>query len=247
MLCAPFLAGVLVAGQPSLAVLLAALSVTLFFVARESLVTWWRSYRRGFDSRRAGTGAAACLLLAGVTGIPLVLIYRLVWLVPMAVFAFLLVAINAEQAVRRRDRTIGAEVLAVVGLTLSGPVAYYASVGRVDGRAFWLWGSSAAFFASSLFYVRLRVHNTRVSGGRARTGIKLRCALYHALLLSGLLGIWLINGQSVLVVFAFAPIVVRAAWELARPGRKLNLKRTGILELVYSVAFTALISLSLRG
>ncbi|HEU4390720.1 MAG TPA: YwiC-like family protein, partial [Blastocatellia bacterium] len=211
MLYVPMLIGILVAGRFTLAVAFLVCSASLFFVARESLILWWRSVRRNAKYPGAGLTAAVYLGLAFLFAIPLVAVYQLWWLVPMSAAAGILVAINAEQSVRKMDRTIGGELLAILGLTSSGLAAHYVATGKVEANAFWLWGSCVLYFTSSIFYVRLRVYSSQVRKSVvAVQGVRLQCASYHLAMLLSVVVFWLVFGLSGLLVLAFAPILIRS-------------------------------------
>ena len=157
MLYVPLAVGALVACRAPLRLLLLALSVTFFFIARESLLIWWRARGRGKQNDQAQRFMLSYLALAGLFGAPLLLVYHLYWFFALALGALMLLAINARQAVRHQDRTIGAEMMAIAGLTLTAPAAYYAASGTFDARGLSLWALCGLYFASSVFYVKLRV------------------------------------------------------------------------------------------
>ena len=246
MLYAPLLIGVLVAGRFTPAVAFLVLSATFFFIARESLISWWRSARRSSSNPGAGLTAAVYLGLALSFATPLIVVYRLWWLIPMALAAGVLVAINAEQSVRRLDRTIGGELLAIIGLTSSGFAAHYTAVTRMEVNAVWLWFSCVLYFTSSIFYVRLRVYSAHPKKSAAAAEIRGQCALYHAAMLLSVVAMWLVFGLSELLLLAFVPILVRSGWHLISPANRLSLRRIGVLEIAYSITFVLLITLALR-
>jgi hypothetical protein len=84
MLYVPLAVGALVAWGSPLPVLLIALSATFVFVARESLLIWWRARSRGQRNTQALQFSLSYLALAGVFGAPLLLIYHLYWFTAMA-------------------------------------------------------------------------------------------------------------------------------------------------------------------
>ena len=73
-----------------------------------------------------------------------------------------------------------------------------------------------------------------------------RCASYHAVLLAALFLLMVSDMLSFFALAAFAPAVTRAGWSLVKPARQLNLKRLGMLEIVYAVVFLAFITLTFR-
>lgn len=246
MLYVPLLAGVLVAGRFPFRVLLFALSATFLFIARESLLSWWRSYRRREHRVEALQRLGIYLCLAGLSIAPLILAGRLFALVPLGLAALMLLAVNAEMAAKREDRTILGEILAIAGLTMTAPAAYYVAEGTWDARAIWLWSLSALFFASSVFYIKLRVNLVNPRKQHERRQVWRRCAFYHAFLLASLFLLATTDQFNHLALVAFAPAMTRASWSLVKTSGRLDLKRLGLLEILYSIIFLIFITLTFR-
>ena len=246
MLYVPLVTGLLVAWSLPLRVLLFLLSATFLFVARESSVVWWRAHRRGEHHGKAIERFIIYLGLAGLSIAPLVFVDRLYLLAPFGLAALLLLAINAELAAKRDDRTIFGEILAIAGLTMTAPAAHYVALGEWRPTAFWLWALSALYFVSSVFYVKLRVILINPRKQAEREGVWRRCASYHASLLFFLFLLTASDRLSLFALAAFAPVVTRASWSLIKPGGQLNLRRLGLLEIVYSVVFLIFITLTFR-
>jgi hypothetical protein len=246
MLYVPFAVGMLVARSISLREFFLLLSVTFVFIARESLLSWWRSRSRGERDGEALKYLAIYLLLGGMFATPLLVVWRLYWLAPVAIGTLLLLAFNARQAIQREDRTIAGEIIAIVGLTLTAPAAHYVARGTLDITALWLWALCAMYFASSVFYVKLRVSTLNPRKERERRESWRRCALYHGLLLALLLLMALGGSVSLLVLVAFAPALMRSLWYLTKPVRRINLRLVGWLEVGYSVVFLVFITLTFR-
>jgi hypothetical protein len=246
MLYVPFMVGWLVAWISTLPLLLLALSVTFVFVARESLLVWWRARSRGHLDQEAFRFSVGYLLLGGAFGVPLLLIYHLFWFIPIGLIAVLLLALNARQAGRRKDRTIGGEMMAIVGLTITAPASYYAARGAFDVTSLWLWVVCAMYFASSVFYVKFRVStiNSRLNDIRLQSWR--RCALYHGFLLLLLAVLALTGDFNAFALTAFLPVLTRSFWYLARPERELNLRMVGLLEMAYALVFLVCITLNFR-
>ena len=237
MLYVPFVIGWLVAGTSSLRLLFLALSVTFVFIAREPLLVWWRGQSRSQWDQEAFQVSLVYLLLGALFGVPLLLIYKLSWFIPIGSIGAILLTLNARQAVTRRDRTIGGEMIAIVGLTITAPAAFYAARGTLDVTALWLWALCAVYFASSVFYVKLRVSAINPRPEESRRHTRRRCAIYHAFLLVLLLSLALTGDLSAFALIAFAPVLARSFWYLARPARHISLRKVGVLEIVYSVVF----------
>lgn len=244
MLYVSFMVGTLVASSMNTRVLLLFLSVTFVFIGRESFLAWWRARSRGRTDISSRQFMTAYFALGGLSAASLLIFYHLYWLVVFGFGAVLLLAANAQQAVRREDRRIGSEILAIAGLTLSAPAAYYVSRSALEPTALWLWLLCALYFVSSVFYVKLRVNaiNPRNEGVRKRSSWG--CAIYHSVLLVALVVLALTESLNAFALAAFAPVLLRSFWRLVSPIRRVNLRRVGWLEVVYSIFFLVFTTLT---
>jgi hypothetical protein len=73
-----------------------------------------------------------------------------------------------------------------------------------------------------------------------------RCGLYHSILLASLLLLAITGSLNLSALVAFAPVLIRSFWQLAKPVRQINLRRVGWLEIVYSVVFLIFTTLTFR-
>lgn len=244
MLYVPFILGVIVARALNLPVLLLLLSVTAFFISRESLLIWWRARTRGKESTHAGRLLIFYIAISSLSGAPLILVYGMKMLVPMAAAGIILLVLNGRQATQFEDRKLSNELLVIVGLTMTAPAAYYAATGALDATAFWLWGLSALYFASSVFYVRLRIVSINPRKEDLKRRIRINCLLYHSFLVIGLVVLLATHRLPYFALIAFLPILARTYWNLLKPSRQVNLTRAGVLEIIYSLIFLLFISIS---
>jgi hypothetical protein len=102
------------------------------------------------------------------------------------------------------------------------------------------------YFTSSIFYVKLRVHSLNRRKPEARRRSWRLCALYHAGLLGALIVCAMTAGLNPLALAAFAPALARSFWQLAKPAAGLNLRRIGMLEILYSLVFLVFITMTFR-
>jgi hypothetical protein len=246
MLYVPLLIGWLVAWRVSWRMLLFVLSVTWLFIAREALLIWWRARVRGRAAEEARRLTLIYLGLGGLCGAPLVFFDRLFGLVPFALLGALLLAVNARQAARREERTVLGEILAIIGLTMTAPAAHYVARGSWESSALWLWALSALYFASSVFYVKLRVLAAHARQPQRLQQAWRQCAVYHAFLLAALLALAWTGSLHLFALLAFAPVLGRTCWHLLQPARQLDLRRVGLLEILYSLIFLVFITLTFR-
>jgi hypothetical protein len=215
ILLIPFATAVGVSGVFDLKVALLLASVLSFYLARTSYlksnVKW------------------TTILLAGSTACtaPLLVVWHLWWL---AAFG----AIAAPLAFRKTERSVMMQLLAVCGLTLTAPAAWYTATVRLDISALLLWLFNALYFAGGVFYVKMHIATAieRKPAGR------LPVVLYYGAL-TGVLGWWPVG-------LAFVPVILRAFVGAARVSPFLRIKRLGWTEVAYSLAFAVMVILLFR-
>lgn len=237
MLYIPFLFGALAAGGRLLPLLLLGVAVTLLFIGRESYLAWRRARVHGRDAGNATRLMALYFGLAVAFSGPLALLYRLWGLIPLGVVAGALLLWNGQQAARREERSVLTQLIGIGGLMLAGPAAYYASTGRWDEREVWIWTLSTAYFAGSVFYVKMRVQTAHAKSPQALGRARLQSAVYHVALAVILATLVSAGRCSPLLLIAFAPIILRALWPVVRAPRELVLRQVGYLEVAYSLVF----------
>jgi len=218
ILLIPFATAVGVAGVWNLPVALLLVSILCFYVARTSFLKL--NYRW---TAILLAGCAACTL-------PLLLVWKLWWLAAFGVVA-------APLAFRKTERSITVQLLAVAGLTLTAPAAWYAATGKLELTALQLWLLNVLYFAGGVFYVRMHV-----AAAIARRADKLRqgaaTIIYHGVL-AVVAAFWRPVG------LAFVPAIARAFVGVARLSPVLRIKRLGWTEVAYSITFAVVVILIL--
>ena len=226
ILLIPFATAVGVSGVFDLKVALLLVSVLCFYVARTS---WLK-----------GSAKWTTILLAGNVAcvVPLLFVWHLWWLT-------LFGAVAAPLAFRKTERSVAMQLLAVAGLTLTAPVAWYTATGELDTRAGLLWMLNALYFAGGVFYVKMHIaaalrRKAFMSlAEKARQGILVLAyytglvAVLLALTLGGVITFW--------VLLAYAPVVLRAFVGVGRLGSTLRIKRLGWTEVAYSLVYAVVL------
>jgi hypothetical protein len=129
---------------------------------------------------------------------------------------------------------------------MTGPAAHYVALGRWHGTAFWVWTLSALYFASSVFYVKLRVLSLQPRREEARHEAHRRSLAYHGLLAATLVLLTAAGFLGGWALLAFLPVLARAGWSLLHRPTRVNLRRVGFLEILYSINFLFWSSLAFR-
>jgi hypothetical protein len=235
-----------VAGRVNGPVLLLLLSTTAVFISRESLLVYFRARARGRDAAEAGRTLLIYLVLAAAFGSPLVIAFKLFWLIPLGLIGAALLLINGKRATRMEERGTTSEIMAIAGLTMTAPAAYYAASGRWELTALWLWLLSALYMASSVFYIKLRVYRLNPRKQAERRQALRSCAFYHSFLIVALPALIFAGNLGLFAFIAFTPALVRTFWGMFAPKTKVNLTRAGILEITYSLIFLVCAALGFR-
>jgi hypothetical protein len=246
MLYVPFVLGVAVAGRVNWPVFLLLFSATAVFISRESLLVYWRARAREREAAEAGRTLLLYLALAAAFGSPLIFAFNLFWLIPLGLVGATLLLINGNQAARMEERGTAGEIMAIVGLTMTAPAAYYAASGRWEMATFRLWLLSALYMASSVFYIKLRVYRLNPRKQAEQRQAWRSCAFYHSFLIVALPALIFGGGLRLFAFIAFAPALVRTFWGMFAPKSRVNLMRAGILEIVYSLVFLICAALGFR-
>jgi hypothetical protein len=244
VLCASFLAGLAAARQVNFPVFLLFVSFSAFYFAQEPMARIIQfSGRPGVSRRGWWQRWLAAYLAAGMaSGAALVLAYGLWMLVPLGALAAALIAIRLRLLAQGKEMTLAGEVLSLAGLAVPAPAAYYVARGQFGADAALLWLAGFLFFGSGIFHVRMllgRVKRGEPAGRRLRQNI-----LYHLLLAAALLLLVWSGSLSVVVSLAFLPLFLRTLREMLSPSRALNLKKTGLLEMAYSIGLILLVALA---
>ena len=242
-----FLAGVGVAGRVTLPVTLLLGGVTLLALANGPLTALLRTVggqAPPVQERRAfrwlvvyGIGAAACLA-------PLFALHRMTFLLPFGMAAALFFVLRAFLVRGGDDRSLPGELVGTAGLTLVGPTAHAVAVGNAQPAGAVLWLLLFLFFASGVFYVRMRIRAVLAQRkGLASVSSRARCwcLVYHALLLFLIPALAAGNLIPWAVLLAFGPTLWRAAAALRRRDATLNIRRLGWSEVGLTTAFVLLL------
>lgn len=245
-----FLAGVGVAGRLTLPSVLLLGAVTFLAFANGPLVVLLRPTGSPpvVERRRAGSWLFAYAVGALLCAAPLIIHYRMTFLLPFGMAAACFVLLRSFLVREGDDRTLPGEVVGTVGLTLVGPTAHAVAAGEAQTTGAVLWLLLALFFASGVFYVRMRIRvvlaqrrGVSTVSRRARWS----CLAYHVFLLILVPALAAVGVVPWAILVAFAPALWRAAAGLRRRDAALDIKRLGWSEVGLTAAFVGLITVIL--
>lgn len=237
MLYIPMLLGFIVGRTWSWNILTLFLAATGCFLGRSPLLAWARAVRWQKPIGDARQLSFLSIGIGGAAGLYLLFAREMWFLAPMAGIAAIVLGLNTWQGMLREDRTIAGEVTAILGMTMTAPAALYSTTDRWNSLLAILWLESILYFASSVFYVKMRVlaAHEKVPGSAARA--RKICLQYHAVLLVTVVLLTVLHLVPPPAALGFLPVVGRAFWFAARPRKTLNLKEIGWAEVVFSLIF----------
>lgn len=239
MLYVPMLLGFLVGRTWTWNILTLFLAATGCFLGRGPLLAWARAVRW---QKPIGDARQLSLLYLGVgcsAGLVLLFLSEKWFLAPMAGLAAIVLGINTWQGMVREDRTILGEVTAILGMTMTAPAALYTTTDRFDWLLAILWLIAILYFASSVFYVKMRVLAAHERSPGSAIRARNTCLQYHTFLVVAVVALAVLRLVPPPAALGFLPVAGRAFWYAARPEKKLNLKQIGWTEVVFSLIFLA--------
>jgi hypothetical protein len=146
-------------------------------------------------------------------------------------------------------KSVVSDLVAIAGLTLSAPSAYYVSTGELGENALVLWALNALFFGCSVFYVHMKI---RVSGMKKeswRWSEKIYVGsmniLYHIAVIVIVAVIVLYHMTPHTVILAFIPMFIHAIVGTVNLHRRTMFKHLGFLLLAQSVVFAIILVISI--
>lgn len=139
----------------------------------------------------------------------------------------------------RRTRMLS-EIVGTIGLTASGPAAYYVITGKFGAMAWVVWIANLIFAGDQIHYVQLRIHTARVEGFWAKlkrgwafaAGQLLMTAALTIACLSGLI--------PAIASIAFSPLLFRGWFYFIQKPAPLAVRKLGWNELSLAVAFSVI-------
>jgi hypothetical protein len=234
----PLVAGGAASGSASAPLLLLGVAAVAGFVVRAPLEL---ALRRPAQRRSYLTWSGLYAMVVLLTLAPLLFQYHRWGLLPLGTMGVAIaLPVLMSRRLRYRWRAQG-ELLAVAGLSLLAPAAYYAATGDFDRQAAALWLPPALYGAGSILYVRMLFDRRRRAGPRGLSGARGAVALYLAAL-------WVTVAAGVvagllppLMPVAFLPATLKISLALARRTPVDNVRRTGVVEVLHAALFAGLL------
>ncbi len=245
MLAVAFLAGAGAAGRLTPALLLYLVAFLAIFILRRpaSLLLRGGPGASTPEERRLLARWLVALAIAGGAAALGLLALGLWLMIPLGIAALALLAVDLRRAVRTARPTLASELAGAAGIALGAPGSYYAASGALDGTAFALWLLSALYFASGVFYIRMKARWVKEppSSPAARWASGRDTVLYHAAALAVAAAASAAGYAPPLAWVSLLPVTARRLYATARGQRETDFRRLGYVETAHSLVFLALL------
>lgn len=251
VLFAPMLIAMSIAQRFTVDILLITLATACVFLSYVSLQTILRHYFVQSQSneklRSAIFWASVFLLMAFVLSLPL--LAKGFWLLLPMVGIGIVVFVANFAVTHKFQKTTGGDLIAVLGLTLSGLAVYYVAAGRIDMTALSVWFLSFLFFGCGVFYVHMKMRATGLKRSDLTIFEKLSAGklniAYHLVVFTIVsLLVWM-HYTPQLVFAAFVPMAIHAFAGTITLTRRIRFRNLGFVLLGHSVLFSLLLILAL--
>ena len=136
-----------------------------------------------------------------------------------------------------RGARMVSEMVGTIGLTASGPAAYYVITGKFGPMAWMVWVANLIFAGDQIHYVQLRIRTARVEGFAAKLRRGWAFALGQLLMTAALTIACLSGWIPAIASVAFAPLLFRGWFYFIQKPGPLAVRKLGWSELSFAVTF----------
>ncbi len=244
MLLVPLVTGA-AAGNPRgeriVWVLLLAVAALGLFCLRTPMEAWLKiSALRPQNDRERRMVGYSIYIYASLSCMALIFLmqwahaYGLLLLGAAAALAFILQTVLKQLG---RQTRMNAQMIGAIALSSTAAGAYYLATGHLGQAAMIIWLANWLFAANQIHFVQLRIHSARTTDGEQKLRQGRGFLLHQACCLLLLVTLWRAGWLPGIILAAFAPLWVRGfVWFFATP-RPLHVRRLGVSELGYAIAF----------
>ena len=226
---------------PVLLLLLAALALFWLRTPVESLLGTSAKRAQTKDERRAVAIVIAGLAVAAGLGLGSLLWAGrnpALWLTGAAAVAAFAGQVFLKKLGRRTRMLSG--MVGTIGLTASGPAAYYVITGKFGATAWIIWIANLIFAGDQIHYVQLRIHTARIEGFRAKLKRGWTFAAGQLVMTVTLTIACLLGLIPAITSIAFSPLLFRGWFYFVQKPAPLVVRKLGWDELSHAIVFCVL-------
>jgi hypothetical protein len=139
-----------------------------------------------------------------------------------------------------RSTRMLSEIVGTIGLTASGPAAYYVITGKFGPTAWMIWIANLIFAGDQIHYVQLRIHTARVEGFAAKLKRGWAFAAGQIAMTAVITLACLAHVIPAIASIAFSPLLFRGWYYFIQGPAPLVVRKLGWNELTHAIAFCVL-------
>ena len=147
-------------------------------------------------------------------------------------------------------KSIGTDLIAMAGLTLSGPSTYYVLAGNMDMKGLALYILNFLFFSCTVFYVHMKIKaaavRKREMGWREKFSIGGVNLIYNGVVLALVAVFSSMKLIPAIAVLAFIPMLFQGMYGTITLSGNVRFKFLGLILLAQSVIFGSILSRTMR-
>jgi len=226
---------------PAWLLLVAALALFWLRTPVESLLGTSAMQAQTAEERRA-----VAVVIAGLAAVAALALSRLLWAWQNPLLWLIGAAAGTAfvgqallRKLGRRARMLS-EMVGIVGLTASGPAAYYVITGKFGATAWVVWVANLIFAGDQIHYVQLRIHTARIEGLGAKLKRGWTFAAGQLVMTAAITIACLLGLIPAIASIAFSPLLFRGWYYFIQGPGPLVVRKLGWNELSHAVAFCAL-------
>ncbi|GJQ21028.1 MAG: hypothetical protein HBSIN02_13830 [Bacteroidia bacterium] len=243
VLLVPVTVSVFIAEHVTTDLLLLMASAMSFFLAYYPLQTMLRG-RSGDQRSRFWAGV---YIVAGIVfGVPL-LVRGFLLLIPIAALAAGCFFVSVS-LVRGKPKSVGADLWAVIGLTMTGPSAGYVLNNSLSMDTVFVWILHVLFFGSGVIYVHMKLRAAALRKVhidlRQRMGLGALNLVYHVFVIVVVSVFVATHYTPALTLVAFVPMSVHALMGTVKLSPTVRFRNLGFLLLAQSLVYGFLLGIA---
>ncbi|MBI4428884.1 MAG: YwiC-like family protein [Ignavibacteriales bacterium] len=148
---------------------------------------------------------------------------------------------------RGSQKTISSDLVATLGLSLTGLSSYYLLEGTLNVEGFQIWSFTLLFFGSTVFYVHMKIQAAKakenVFGMKERFSLGWLNLAYHVVTVAAVLLLASFHYTTELALVAFVPMIIHSVYGTIRLSNRVRFKNLGFILLGQSVFFAVIFTL----
>ncbi len=247
ILLIPFLIGAKIGGRFEIKTLIFLISVLALFLAYQSMVITAKSKLQISKERLkdAITSLFIFLPVVAISSYALLFYFKLYGLLTFGIVVIIAFLIQLYLSKLHLDKKIAGQLFSMAILVITAPSTYYVQTGKFDFITLKIYLLNLIFFGSGIIYVRMKI--SAIAGKKDKFTFREKIFIgkyniaYHITILFLLIILFVKNSINFLMFTGFLPIIIHSLMGTFLLKKKVNFKKLGWTETIYSILFAVMV------